>query len=363
MASADTPGRRHAVILAGGRGVRFWPSSRAHRPKQLLAPLGGPTLLRRTFDRLGDVFPPERIWVLTSRALEDAVARELEEIPADHVVAEPLQRNTAPAIGLAAALLHREDPDAVMGVFPADHHLADAAAWRTLVGRALEAAAGDRLVVLGIRPRWPETGYGYIEFPEGTEPGTSGPLPVVRFREKPDAETARAFVSAGRFYWNSGQFFWKAGTYLEELRDHLPQTRRALDWIAERTGDAFRERLGERYADCDGISVDRGILERSRRVAGFAAPDLGWTDLGSWSALHSLLDKDANGNVSRGPATFRRARGNLVDAPEKHVALLGVDDLVVVETPDAILVCRRAEAQNVGSVVRALEADGLDDLL
>ena len=363
MARAETPERCHAVILAGGRGVRFWPSSRAHRPKQLLAPLGGPTLLRRTFDRLGDVFPPERIWVLTSQALEDAVAKELGEVPADHIVGEPGPRNTAPAIGLAAALLHREDPNAVMGVFPADHHIANAAAWRKLVGRALEVAAGNRLVVLGVPPRWPETGYGYIEFPEGTEPGTSGPLPVVRFREKPDAETARAFVAAKRFYWNSGQFFWKAETYLEELRDHLPETRRALDWIAGRPGDAFRERLGERYADCDGISVDHGILERSRRVAGFAAPDLGWTDLGSWSALHSLLEKDLDGNVSRGPATFRRAGGNFVDVPGRHVALLGVDDLVVVEVPDAILICRRTEAQNVGSIVKALEAGGLDNLL
>ncbi len=363
MAAAGISERRHAVILAGGRGVRFWPRSRSHRPKQLLAPLGGPTLIRRTFDRLREVFPAERIWILTGESLLAAVASEIEELPKERIIAEPVQRNTAPAIGLAAALLQREDRDAVMGVFPADHHLENEQSYRALVVRALDAASKDKLIVLGIEPKWPETGYGYIEFPDGTKPGTDRPLPVVRFREKPDLETAQSFLAAKRFFWNSGQFFWKASVLLDEMQRLLPRTRKALAWITSQGGAAYRSRLAERYATCENISVDHGILERSRRVAGFAAPDLGWTDLGSWAALHALLPKDSLGNFASGAATFVRSKGNHVDAPGKHVALLGVDDLVVVEAPDALLVCRRSESQYVGSVVAALEAADREELL
>ena len=363
MGLAESGNRCHAVILAGGRGVRFWPRSRFRHPKQLLAPIGGPTLLRRTFERLSAIFAPERIWILTGESLLEPVIQELREVPREHIVCEPVQRNTAPAIGLAAALLCRDDPEAVMGVFPADHHFERARAYRALVGRAVEAASGDRLIVLGVKPRWPETGYGYLELPEGTRPGAPNPVPVQRFREKPDLDTAKSYLASKRFYWNSGQFFWRAAVVLEEMERHLPNTRRALDWIAAGKGDAYRDRLAERYADCDSVSVDSGILERSDRVAAFAAPDLGWSDLGSWGALHTVLPKDSLGNSARGEATFVRSEGNLVDVPDKHVALLGVDDLVVVETPDALLVCRRGESQDVGAVVAALAAAGHSDLL
>ncbi len=363
MGPAVPGGRAHAVILAGGRGVRFWPRSRAGRPKQLLAPLGGDTLLRRTYDRLRTIVDRDRIWILTGADLLPAVRREIGELPRARILAEPARRNTAPAIGLAAALLARDDPDAVMGVFPADHHFEDESAYRALAARALGAAASDRLVVLGIEPRWPETGYGYIEFPRGTRPGAAALQPVVRFREKPDRATAQAFVAAGRFYWNSGQFFWGASVLLEEMRRYLPDTWSALDWIARGGGADLGRRLAERYAACDRISIDHGILERSRRVAGFAAPDVGWSDLGSWAALHALLPQDARGNSSPGETTFVRASGNLVDVPGRHVALLGVDGLVVVETPDALLVCRRSESQEVGSVVRELRARGRGELL
>ena len=363
MAHAGTHERYHAVILAGGRGVRFWPLSRSHRPKQLLAPLGGATLLRRTFDRLRGIFPPERIWIVTGSSLAAAVASELGELPSNHIIAEPVRRNTAPAVGLAAALLHREDSEAVMGVFPSDHHFEDEQAYRRMVGRALDATSQDRLIVLGIEPRWPETGYGYIEFPEGTEPGTEGPLPVVRFCEKPDRETARSFLAAKTFYWNSGQFFWKASVLLDEMQRFLPGTRNELAWITSKSGDGFMARLAERYAACERVSVDHAILERSQRVAGFAAPDIGWTDLGSWAALHALLPKDPAGNVTSGAATFVKSRGNYVDVPGKHVALLGVDDMVVVETSDALLVCRRSGSQDVGAVVEALETADRHELL
>lgn len=353
----------HAVILAGGRGVRFWPLSRAARPKQLLSPLGGPSLLRRTFERLRSTVPPERTWVVTGAPLHDAVARELPELPPARIIAEPVQRNTAAAAGLAAALALREDPEAVMGVFPADHHLRDEEAYRELLGRALEATSENSLIVLGIQPTSPETGYGYIEFPAGTEPGSARPVPVVQFREKPDGETAKAFVASGRYYWNSGQFFWKARVLAEEMRRYQANTWGALSWIAEAGAGQLAGRLAERYPECESISLDHGILERSDRVAGFAAGDIGWTDLGSWEALRSLLPKDSQGNCARSDGTFVRAGGNYLDVPGKHVALLGVDDLIVVESPDALLICRRSESQNIPSLERALREAGRDDLL
>lgn len=353
----------HAVILAGGRGVRFWPRSRAARPKQLLAPLGGQTLLRRTFERLRSIVPAARILVLTGRDLVPAVRRELPELPADAVVGEPEGRGTGPAVALGAALVNRSDPDAAMGVFPADHHFEDEQAYLALARRAFMAAAADRLIVLGIRPRRPETGYGYIEFPEGARAGRCDLLPVLRFREKPDRETAAAFMSTGRHFWNSGQFFWRASVLLAELREHLPATWRAVKWIADAPGGALADRLARRYSACDRASIDRGLLERSRRVSGFAAGGLGWTDLGSWEALHELLPKDPRGNHSAGEASFAAASGNYIDVPGRHVALLGVDDLVVVETPDALLICRRSASQQVGSMVARLRAEGREELL
>ncbi len=355
--------QRHAVILAGGRGVRFWPRSRAGKPKQLLAPLGGATLLRQTFERLRGTFSDENIWVVTSRRLLDAVARELPEVPSEQLLGEPAGRSTAAAAGLAAALILQRAPDAVMAVFPADHHIARELPYRRLLGAALGAAGTERLIVIGIPPQRPETGYGYIEFAGGAPPGHGGALPVTRFCEKPGRREAAEFLRSGRFYWNSGQFFWKAAVFAEEMRRYLPDTWATLSAIADGGAGGMRVRLAERYAACEAISVDTGILERSERVWGLAAPDIGWTDLGSWEALRALLPQDADGNCARTPGTLVRSSGTYLDVPSKHVALLGVSDLVVVETPDALLICPRSEAQNLSEVTAALAADGHGDLL
>ena len=319
--------------------------------------------MRQTFERLRDGFPPDRTWVVTGASLRDAVAQELPELPPARIIAEPIQRNTAPAAGLAAALLLREDPEAVMGVFPADHHLQDEDAYSGLLSRALEAASGDRLIVLGIRPTSPETGYGYIEFPIGTQPESTEPVPVLQFREKPDLETAKRFVASGRFYWNSGQFFWKARVLAEEMKRHQASTWGVLSGIAAAGAGGLAGRLDERYHECASISLDHGVLERSERVAGFAAGDIGWSDLGSWDALRSLLPKDSQGNCARSDGTFVRAGGNYLDVPGKHVALVGVEDLIVVASPDALLICPRSESQNIPSLERALREAGRDELL
>lgn len=364
MAPDGTAEHRHAVILAGGRGVRFWPRSRTGRPKQFLAELDHRSLLRQTADRLLEAFPPERVWVLTQEPLRALVEEELPEIPPERVVAEPEQRGTAPAIGLAALLLQREDPEAVMGVFPADHAIEGKRAYAGLLRQALAAAdTSERLLVVGVPPRWPETGYGYLEFPEGAKPGSAEPIPIVRFREKPSLDEARALLATGRFFWNSGQFFWRATVFTEELRRFLPDTWQLLADLAQHSGKRFRAGLAERYGSCRNISVDRGILERSSRVAGFAAPEIGWNDVGSWRALHDLLPKDSSGNCARTEGVFLRSSGNYVDVPGKLVALLGVQDLVVVETPDALLICPRDEAPNVGAIPDALRATDRDDLL
>ena len=351
--------QRHAVILAGGRGVRFWPRSRIERPKQLLAPLGGPTLLRRTFERLRNSFRAENIWVVTAQRLLEAVSSELPEVPSERLIGEPVARGTAPAAGLAAALILHQEPDALMGVFPADHYIGNEQQYHGLLESALKAAEADRLIVLGIQPQRPETGFGYIEFAGPIQPGHSQAVPVTRFREKPDRRTAEEFVRSGRLYWNSGQFFWRAAVLAEEMLRHLPDTWTVLAAIAG--GDA--DRLGERYQECANVSVDTGILERSDRVWGLAAPDIGWSDLGSWESLRALLPKDADGNCAPTPSTLVRSSGNYLDVPSKHVALLGVSDLVIVETPDALLVCPRHEAQNLSEVTSSLADDNHKHLL
>ncbi len=363
MSRSKLPDRFHAVILAGGRGARFWPRSRKRTPKQLLPVVGGSTLLQQTVNRLRGLVPPERVWVYTNGLLRPAVMRQLPDVPAEQIVAEPARRNTAPCIGLAARMLLRRDPDAVMGVFPSDHLIENERAYRAILKRAAAAAASDKLLVLGIEPRWAETGYGYIEFPQGTAAGAEIPVDVIRFHEKPKPQDAERFVRAGNFFWNSGQFVWRARALSDALEQFLPSTSRTIDRIVSASPKDFDESLAAHYAACEDISVDYGILEKSGNIAGFATAGLGWNDVGSWQALYSLLPKDKDGNAARTPAFFQKAAGNFIDAPGKCAALLGVNDLIVVDTPDALLICPRSEAQKVSAVVEALEASGRRDLL
>src|SRR5271168_2541282 len=367
----------HAVILAGGRGTRFWPRSRLRTPKQLLNIVGSTTMLEQTVDRLLPVFPYQRLWTVTNAEQVRAVRKISPRMRVAHVLSEPAGRNTAAAIALAAFHLVRHDAEALMAVLPADHFIADAERYRTIVRAALEVAArGPNLVVLGIPPTHPETGYGYIERASPVEPpfrvATSPVFQVKRFTEKPQEATAREFLASGNYYWNAGMFLWRAATFLDCLRRFLPATHQALARVADTIGTRrYAATLARAYAKLENISVDYAILERATQQPDggsvYVLPaEIGWSDIGSWAAVYELMAAAPGANVSEVPLCAIDSAGNYVWGDIKQskvVALLGVHDLVVVETPDALLVCPRSRAQDVGKIVKWLEERKHKDLL
>jgi mannose-1-phosphate guanylyltransferase len=353
----------YGLILAGGRGTRFWPRSRRSRAKQVLSFLGERSLIQQTVDRLRPLLPPERIWVLTNDHLRDEIVRQLPEVPKKQIIAEPAQRNTAPCIGLAAHVIHSVDPHSVMGVFPADHVITKAPRYIRFLRPAFKAAELGNIAVLGVQPRWAETGYGYIEFGKDVQAGAAEAQPVISFREKPDAKTAKKFVSAGRFFWNAGMFFWRTDVIMEALRQHQPKTWSLLAGLPAFGHRQFNARVAEAFPRCESISIDFAVLEKAKNVVGIPMDDIGWNDVGSWNAVFELMPRDANQNALASEALVEDSTGNYVDARGKLVALLGVQDLVVVDTPDALLIVDRKRAQEVGNLVKALEKESREDLL
>jgi mannose-1-phosphate guanylyltransferase len=354
---------RYGLILAGGRGTRFWPQSRRSRAKQVLNIAGERSMIQATVDRLAPILPPDRIWVLTNEHLREEIVRQLPEVPANQIISEPQQRNTAPAIGLAAHILRSIDPEAVMGVFPSDHVIDKPKRYLQMVKAAFTAAEKGKIAVLGITPRWAETGYGYVEFPEDVESGSLKPFPVASFREKPDAKTAKKYVRKGNFYWNAGMFFWRADTVLDSLRSFLPKTFTLLSGLPAFADATFPKSLEEVFPLCENISIDFAVLERAKNVVGMACDEIGWNDVGSWNAVYELLPRDADENCARSTIHVTESSGNFVDAGKKLVALLGVKDLIIVDTPDALLIADRSRAQEVGDIVKALEKQNRQDLL
>jgi mannose-1-phosphate guanylyltransferase len=329
-------------------------------------------MIQQTVARLLPLAPAKKFWIITNEDLRLAVAKQLPRLPKAQVLAEPMGRNTAPAIGLAAFLLLREYPAAVIGMFPSDHVIGDEPRYRETLERGIEiAAAGANIVVLGIRPNRAETGYGYIEAGSASQ---GGALRVRRFTEKPDAKTAAEFVAAGNFFWNSGMFLWSARTLADALREHLPKTAPLLEEIASTFGTRkFAATFKKLYPKCENISVDYAVLEpRSAKGehAGniFCLPaDFGWNDLGSWTALHehhNAKSSPPEGNLVAGSGAFLlNASGNYIHSPGKFVAVVGVSDLVVVETPDALLITTRQHAQDVGKVVKHLDEKRMKHLV
>ncbi|MGD0512124.1 MAG: mannose-1-phosphate guanylyltransferase [Terriglobales bacterium] len=369
---ADARPNFHPVILAGGRGTRFWPLSRKRRAKQLLALDGKQTMIQQTVSRLLPLAPAKRFWIITNQDSQREIARQIPRLSRQQIIAEPVGRNTAPAIGLAAFILLRTDPEAVIGLFPSDHVIGDENRYRQVLEKGIAiAAAGENIVILGIRPTRAETGYGYIEADVTPK---KEPFRVRRFTEKPDPEGAAKFLAARNYFWNSGMFLWSARTLANALREHLPKTAPLLEKIAGTFGTGkFTGTLRRLYPMCENISIDYAVLE-PRSLKGeqksniFCLPaDFGWNDLGSWNALHEhhvAKSQPADSNLISAEGSFTlNAAGNYIHAPNKFVAVVGVNDLVVVETDDALLITTRAQAQDVGKIVKYLDEERLHKLV
>lgn len=360
-----------AVLLAGGRGTRFWPLSRTRTPKQLLNITGGETMLRETVSRLEPVFGLRDFWVVTNFEQAAAVRSQLRGVTAEHILAEPVGRNTTAAIALAAIHLQHQHGDALMTVLPSDSYVGDAARYRQLVRAALDLArAPGNLVVFGVPPTRPETGYGYIEAGKASARVRGiRPMAVRRFTEKPALPVARRYVASGQYFWNAGIFFWRVSTYLDCLRRFLPAAHSALMRLAEIIGTPkYATALRRIYPTLENISVDYAIMEPATRSNSGARvwvlrAKVGWSDIGSWSAVYNLLAAQRGANVSAGQSFALDASGNYFWAPGKFIAAIGVHDLVLVETDDAVLLCPRDRAQDVGKIVKYLEQQKLALLL
>jgi mannose-1-phosphate guanylyltransferase len=354
----------HAVILAGGRGTRFWPRSRTRTPKQLLNIVGKETMLEQTVARLRPLIPAERIWTVTNAEQAAAVRKQVPAAARKRVLIEPKGLNTAVATGLAAIhARHVARGDALLAILPADHFIAQPEKYRKIFAAALDVAREPgRMVVLGIPPTRPETGFGYIERMGESLAGKGFPFfAVKRFTEKPELAFAVEYVASGKYHWNAGMFFWRVSTFLENLKSFLPKTGAALEELAGYIGKREYERkLLAMYQELENISVDYAVLEPATRTEGpphvFVIPaEIGWSDIGSWAAVYELLAKKNGENVLSGDGYTLDAEGNFLWAPSKFVATIAVRDLVVVETPDALLICPRDRAQDVAKVVKYLE--------
>src|SRR5580704_7028547 len=362
----------HAVILAGGRGTRFWPRSRMRTPKQLLNIVGEDTMLEQTVARLRPLVPSERIWTVTNREQAAGVAKQVPALARQRILTEPIGRNTAAAIALAAIhVRHAARGDALMAVLPADHYIANPERYRVIVKAALEMAADrKKMVVLGIPPTRPDTGFGYIERTGNALDSKGFPVYAVRrFTEKPALALAKEYAGSGLYHWNAGMFFWRVSTFLDNLKKYLPKTYAALESLAASIGQrGYEKHLRDVYPTLENISVDYAILEPATREQGsprvFVIPaEVGWSDIGSWTAVYELLAKKVGENIFAGEGHAIDAEGNFLWSPTKYIAAIGVRDLVVVETPDALLICPRERAQDVGKIVKKLENEHRKNLL
>lgn len=378
----------HFVIMAGGAGTRFWPESRAARPKQLLRLAGERSMLQMTVDRLGSLVNPQNVLVLTASALVEAVAEQLPQVPRERILGEPCKRDTAPCIGLAALLVERRDPDATMAVLAADHVIEPAEKFQRAISAAaaLVEASPARIVTFGIKPTYPATTFGYIERGEPLSKSEVGrrkaetapadiphspfPIPhlpvyrVAQFREKPPVEVAQEYVASGRFYWNSGMFVWRAATIVAALEQHQPEmTARLRTIVAAEGRDEFRDVFAREFAAIRGVSIDYAVMEHAPDVAVIEAP-FAWDDVGTWQAAARQIGANAEGNSITGRHLGIDTHGSIIRTDDVHlVATVGLKDLIVVHTPDATLVANRHDEESIRRIVKLLEERGWTEYL
>ncbi|MBI5522116.1 MAG: mannose-1-phosphate guanylyltransferase [Desulfarculus sp.] len=355
----------YVVVMAGGSGTRFWPASRRQRPKQLLTLTGQRSLLQQTVERLKPLAGPERVLVVTGLGHAQGVREQLPAVPSGQILAEPLARNTAAAAGLAAAWVAKRDPGAVCLVLPADHLITDESLFMATLERAIAVArAEDVLVTLGLTPRYPATGFGYIETGQVLDQNPPQVRRVAAFHEKPALATAQEYLESGRHLWNSGMFAWRAEVLLSEISRHLPELAAGLNELAPHLGTPGQDAaLAEIYPRLPSISVDHGVLEKSPNLRVVKA-DFGWSDLGSWEAVAELWPADQADNVCQdGRLLAIEAQGNVVAAGGRLIALLGVKDLVAVVTDDVLLILPKQRCQDVRQVIENLKEHGLDQYL
>ena len=354
------------LIMAGGAGTRFWPKSRERHPKQLLPIVGEGTMLQNTVRRLQPLIPPENVFVISNSVQYPSIVEQLPMLPVENIIVEPRPKNTAACIGLGAVMLQQRDPEEVMVVLPADHLIGDDEVFcETLQNAAKIAAEREVLITIGIQPTYPATGYGYIQF--SNERITVGPASAYRvktFAEKPNLETAKSFLDSGDFLWNSGIFVWRIPVIMAQLEEHLPHHYDGLQEVVRHFSQPDRHAIVDRvYQQIKSISIDYGVMEKAQNVVVLRGL-FRWNDLGSWDEVYKLLPKDQDYNATSGqPHVLLESSGCLIDVPGKTVAALGLRDVIVVETEDALLLCPRHRAQDVKDLVELIKRRKLPQLL
>jgi len=354
----------YAVVLAGGGGTRLWPLSRVDQPKHLLRLYGPNTLVSQTFKRVKALIPHDRMLTITVADQVQALREEVPDLLPDNIVVEPSGKSTGPCVGLMALLIHKRDPDAIMVSMASDHAIQDEEGFRTVLRAAVDAAEAGHLVTIGIVPDYPEAGYGYIQRGELLEQHVGHDVyRVLRFTEKPDLETARSFVETGRYFWNSSIFVWKVSVILSEIRRLLPELYAQLMEIEPALDTIQQAEVIERVWDSvHPVSVDVGVMERASDVVVLPA-NIGWSDVGCWSSVASLTPVDAYGNAVQGESIVLDCRDTYIRSSGRLVAAVGLSDMVVIETEDAVLVCPKDRAQDVRSIVEQLKRKGREEYL
>ncbi len=350
-----------AVIMAGGVGARFWPKSRAEEPKQLLNLFSERSMIQNTVDRIKGIIKNENIYIVTNKIQKPKIAEQLTEIPTENIIEEPFGKNTAAAIGLASVIVDSKHKDAVTVVLPADHLINDIEEFQSVIKEAVEFAYIKKyLVTIGINPTRPDTGYGYIQIDES---GNDKLQKVLRFAEKPNLDTAKRFLESGDFFWNSGMFIWRTDVILNEIKTYILDLHEGLQAIAKAIGkDEYDEVLTNVYGQLKSVSIDYGIMENSK-IVGLTKGKFDWSDVGSWDAVYHLLEKDENENATKGETYFGNTTGTYVNSESKFTAVVGVKDLLVINTADATLVCHRDYAQDVKLIVDYLKMNKKEELL